>query len=58
MDEHAGDTVKDLCSVADQLVLLEKRGVPPVVGNEAGKAQAELGILVARTWGMAGVSNT
>ena len=49
MDEHAWDTVQ-LCGVPDQLVLLEKRGVPPIVSHEASEAQTKLGILVARIW--------
>src|SRR4029077_16490783 len=49
MDEHDRDPVQ-LCGVPNQLVLLEKRGVPPIVSHEASEAQTKLGILVARIW--------
>src|SRR5262245_65193906 len=49
MDEHARDPVQ-LCGVPNQLVLLEKRGVLPIVSHEAGEPQTKLGILVAQTW--------
>src|SRR5262245_39841769 len=49
MDEHARDAVQ-LCGVPNQLVLLEKRRVPPIVSNEASEPQTKLGILVARIW--------
>ena len=51
MDEHARDPVQ-LCGVADQLVLIEKRGVPPIVIHEASEPQTKRGILVARIWGV------
>jgi hypothetical protein len=38
MDEHAGDPVQ-LCGVPNQLVFLEKRGVLPIVSNEAREPQ-------------------
>lgn len=49
MDEHARDPVQ-LCGVPNQLVLLEKCGVLPIVSNEASEPQTKLGILVARIW--------
>src|SRR5262245_57352198 len=49
MDEHARDPVQ-LCDVPNQLVLPEKRGVPPIVSHEASEAQPKLGVLVARIW--------
>ena len=49
IDEHARDAVQ-LRGVPDQLVLLEKRGVPPIVSHEASEPQTKLGILVARIW--------
>src|SRR5690349_7837756 len=52
MDEHARDPVQ-LCGVPNQLVLFEKRRVPPIVRNEASEPQTKLRILVARIWSMA-----
>src|SRR5262249_21349133 len=49
MDEHARDRVQ-LCGVPNQLVLLEKRSVPPIVSNEASEPQTKLGVLIARIW--------
>src|SRR5690349_2197585 len=49
MNEHARYPVQ-LRRIADQLVLLEERGVPPIVRDKASEPQTKLGILVARIW--------
>ena len=33
-----------------KVVLLEKRGVPPIVNDEVSEPQTKLGIVVARIW--------
>src|SRR5262245_275437 len=49
MDQHARDPVQ-LYGVPNQLVLLEKRSVLPIVSNEARESQTKLGVLVAGIW--------
>src|ERR1700760_19713 len=53
MDKNARDSVQ-LCGVPNQLVLIEKRGVLPIVSHEASEPQSKRGILVARIWSVTG----
>ena len=53
VNEDAGDAVQR-CRVADQLILLEESGVPPVVRDQPCEPEAELGVVVeARVAAMA-----
>src|SRR5262245_34233582 len=52
MDDHARDPVQ-LRGIADQLILLKKRRVLPIVRDEASEPQTKLGVLVARIWRVA-----
>jgi len=49
VDQHAGDTVQS-SSLADELVLLQKGVVPPIVCDQSREAQAELRVQVTRVW--------
>ena len=53
MDQDAGNAVQS-CGIAEQLVLLEEGGVPPVMRDQARELEAKFRIVVARIQEMAG----
>ena len=53
MEHDPWDSIQ-FCGVSDDLVFFQKSRGPPIVCDEAGEAEAKLGILKARIWSVAG----